>query len=55
MFKRVCSLDDLWEGDMESFDVDGKEILVIHADGGKLFAVSEPGKEEMRPRVLVLL
>ena len=24
---------------MESFDVDGKEILVIHADGGKLFAV----------------
>lgn len=36
---RVCSLDDLWEGDMVSFEVDGKEVLVIHADGGELFAV----------------
>ena len=39
MFTRVCSLDDLWEGDMESFEVAGKEILVIHADGGDLYAV----------------
>jgi toluene monooxygenase system ferredoxin subunit len=39
VFTRVCSLDDLWEGDMEAFEVGGKEILVVHADGGDLYAV----------------
>ena len=33
-FARVCSLNDLWEGDMGVFDVDGTEVLVAHLDGG---------------------
>ena len=33
-FKKVCTLDDLWEGEMESFDVDGQEILLVCAEGG---------------------
>lgn len=37
-FVRVCSLDDVWEGDMESFDVGDKEILVAHLDGGDVVA-----------------
>lgn len=38
-FTRVCSLDDLWEGEMEMFEVDGKDVLVIHGDGGRVDAV----------------
>ena len=37
-FVRVCSFDDLWEGDMDSFQVDGVEILLVHLDGGEVVA-----------------
>ena len=37
-FKQVCALDDLWEGEMESFTVDGHEILLVCADGGEIKA-----------------
>lgn len=38
-FQKVCSLDDLWEGEMETFEVNGVEVLIIHADGGIVRAV----------------
>lgn len=38
-FKKVCSLDDLWEGEMDTFEVDGEEVLVIHCDGGQIKVV----------------
>ncbi len=37
-FELVTTLDDLWEGDMESFDVGDQEILVIHLEGGEIIA-----------------
>ncbi|WP_214368413.1 Rieske 2Fe-2S domain-containing protein [Pseudonocardia sp. H11422] len=37
-FVRVCSLDDLWEGEMDSFEVGDKEVLLAHLDGGEVVA-----------------
>ncbi|QRY61164.1 Rieske 2Fe-2S domain-containing protein [Gordonia sp. PDNC005] len=37
-FELVTTLDDLWEGDMESFTVGGKEILIVVLDGGEVVA-----------------
>lgn len=37
-FERVTTLDDLWEGDMESFRVGDQEILVACLEGGRVVA-----------------
>ncbi|NMM28282.1 MAG: Rieske 2Fe-2S domain-containing protein [Glaciimonas sp.] len=37
-FKKVCTLDDLWEGEMESFEVNGLDILLVCAAGGVIKA-----------------
>ena len=37
-FEFVTTLDDLWEGDMESFSVGDQEILLAHLDGGEIIA-----------------
>lgn len=37
-FKKVCTLDDLWEGEMASFDVDGQEVLIVSPEGGDIRA-----------------
>jgi toluene monooxygenase system ferredoxin subunit len=28
-FKKVCTLDDLWEGEMESYSVNDQEVLLL--------------------------
>ncbi|MFG1294249.1 Rieske 2Fe-2S domain-containing protein [Xanthobacter variabilis] len=37
-FKPVCTLDDLWEGDMQVFEVGAQEVLVVNAEGGVIRA-----------------
>ena len=37
-FVKVCTLDDLWEGDMEAFEVEGRRILLVHLPGGEVRA-----------------
>jgi toluene monooxygenase system ferredoxin subunit len=34
-FHKVCKLDDLWEGEMEAFEVEGEEILLVWPEGGE--------------------
>ena len=34
-FRSVCKVSDLWEGEMEAFEVDGEEVLVVWSDGGE--------------------
>lgn len=37
-FKKLCSLDDVWEGEMEVFEIDGHEVLVCGIEGGEVRA-----------------
>jgi len=37
-FKKICTIDDVWEGEMASFDMDGQEILIVHASEGNILA-----------------
>lgn len=37
-FQKLCMLDDIWEGDMASFDIGDTEILLAWPTGGELKA-----------------
>ena len=37
-FQKVCELDDVWEGDMDVFEVGQDEVLIIHCPGGEVRA-----------------
>jgi toluene monooxygenase system ferredoxin subunit len=37
-FEKVCTLDDLGEGEMESFQVNGQEVLLLSMEGGDIRA-----------------
>jgi toluene monooxygenase system ferredoxin subunit len=38
-FTKVCTLDDVWQGEMEAFEVDGTEVLLVHIKDGDIHAV----------------
>jgi toluene monooxygenase system ferredoxin subunit len=33
-FVPVCTLDDLWEGEMKVYEVEGRQVLMVNAEGG---------------------
>ncbi len=38
-FEKVCTLDDVWEGDMDAFETSsGVEVLILGVDGGDIKA-----------------
>ncbi|MEQ8967863.1 MAG: Rieske 2Fe-2S domain-containing protein [Azospirillaceae bacterium] len=37
-YVKACDLDDVWEGEMDVFEVDGREVLIVHAPGGEVRA-----------------
>ncbi|MFT5504789.1 MAG: toluene monooxygenase system ferredoxin subunit [Gammaproteobacteria bacterium] len=37
-FHKICHLDDVWEGEMEVFDLEDEEVLIVHAPGGEVRA-----------------
>lgn len=37
-YKKVCTRDDVWEGEMEPFSVDGVDIVLVCSDGGDIKA-----------------
>lgn len=37
-FTKVCSVDELWEGEMEPHTVNGHDILVVCSEGGAIRA-----------------
>lgn len=37
-FTKVCVVDDVWEGEMTSVQVNGKEILLVGLEGGDIKA-----------------
>ena len=37
-FTKVCTVDELWEGEMAPFTVNDHEIVLVCADGGEISA-----------------
>ncbi|WP_374483811.1 Rieske 2Fe-2S domain-containing protein, partial [Zoogloea sp.] len=37
-FTKVCTVDDVWEGEMAPYTVNGHEVLLVCADGGEIKA-----------------
>ena len=40
-FTKVCTLDDVWEGEMESFTVNGHDVLLVCAEGGDVMTLAD--------------
>jgi len=50
-FKKVCNMDELWEGEMREFEVDGRELLVVHLPGGQVRAIPASCPHQDQPLV----
>jgi len=38
-FRKICGLDDLWEGEMKAFEIDGDDVLLVYPEGGEVVSV----------------
>ena len=39
-YEKVCEVNDIWEGEMEVFDVGENEVLIVHSPGREIRAYS---------------
>lgn len=37
-YTRICTTDDLWEGEMNAYEIDGHELVVVCIEGGAIRA-----------------
>ena len=37
-FQRVCSVEDIWEGEMQAFPLGNRQVLIVNGEGGILRA-----------------
>lgn len=37
-FKAICTTDDVWEGELQEFEVGEQDIIVVHTEGGEFRA-----------------
>ena len=37
-YQKVCELGDVWEGEMDIFEVGEEEVLIVHSPGGEVRA-----------------
>ena len=37
-YHKVCDVDDVWEGEMELFEVGDNEVLIVHSPGQQIRA-----------------
>ena len=38
-FTQICAVDELWEGEMRAFDVNGRAVLVVKLQGDEVVAL----------------
>jgi toluene monooxygenase system ferredoxin subunit len=50
-FEKVCTKDDLWEGEMDCFEAGGREVLVLHLEGGEIRAIAPSCPHQEQPLV----
>ena len=50
-FQTACSLDDLWEGEMDVFEIGDKEVLLVHAPDGVIRAYNPVCPHQDHPLV----
>ena len=39
-YEKVCEVNDIWEGEMDVFDVGENEVLIVHSPGREIRAYS---------------
>ena len=38
-FHRICDVEEVWEGEMKSFDTDRGKVLLVFPEGGEIVAI----------------
>ena len=50
-YKKVCELDEVWEGEMDVFEVEEEEVLIVHSPGGEVRAYNPTCPHQEHPLI----